>query len=187
MTDPTTGPLGANAEPSKKKDEKFFIVDPTAVPNPQALDEDGKRGTRTHELVVDGLPRPFRFEYGKSQEVPVELAVKFLKAGFKRVDEKGNLIAYEGPPKQPDELQAGETLKLKTNETIARFEELSSHALQHRVMILPGGEVFAKSSDRRAMVNFIVAHKEKLASINKAAPEGGFTPEAEADDDLIAA
>lgn len=171
----------AAPKPAKKKPATYLVLDTTARPDI----------ARTHELIIDGIPRPFTFHYGKPLELEVAIAVKFLKhEGFKRVDADGNVIPFKRAPKQPDELQAGETLHIAVDETIARFDELTNNALQHRCLEMPGGEQFARNPLRQAMIDFIVDRKRTTAKANTAKPERldleEFTPEPELDDELAA-
>lgn len=158
----------------------LLVLDTTAINEP-----------RIHEQTVEGVIKPFTFERGKPLPLPYEIAAKFLKHdAFKLMNDKGEIIAWKRRPKQPDELGAGERIRLSEDETIARFDELSNQALLGRCVELPGGEVFTIGKDRpeRAdMIAFLVkAAKEKRAattSKDKDVGEGEFVPEAEIEDD----
>lgn len=169
------------AAEGKKPPAKLYVIDTTAKPG----------ASRTHDILIDGVTKPFTFEYGKPSELPFAVAMKFLKHdAFKMADAEGNLIEFKRRPKQPEELQAGETLKLADDETVARLEELSTTALHTRVLEMPGGERFAQNPVRDEMLEFIIAHKAKARAVNAAKPDvgsGEFTPEPELDDDYSAA
>lgn len=160
-------------------DATVFVLDITAT---------SESPVRTHELIVDGVLKPFVFHHGKPLALPLPIALKFLKTeSFKRTDAAGNVIEFKRRPKQPDELGAGEKIRLGDHETIARYDELSSAALLQRAAELPGGEVFAKSGtpDRDGMIEFIKETKAKLKKANTAKErdvgDDEFVPEAEID------
>ncbi|MCC6775634.1 MAG: hypothetical protein IT537_03200 [Hyphomicrobiales bacterium] len=144
----------------------MFVIDTTATPD---------AGQRVHHVMVDGLQKPFTFKTGDPLELPAAIAHKFLKdEAFVQVDKDGNRIAYKRTPKQPDELGAGETLQLTQQETVARYDELSTQALYQRVSAMIGGERFAKQPEgkpqaliRDEMIAFIIKSKEDLAAANK--------------------
>lgn len=168
----------ADAKPAERK--KMRVLDTTAVPG---------GANRHHEQIVDGIARTFIFEPGKGLELPAEIAVKFLKTdGFKLVDDDNNVVVYERPPRQPEDLGAGEKLVLAPNETVARYDELTNAALVKRAAPMPGGEVFARSAqlDRAAVIRFIMDTKAKLAAANvskdKDIGDDEFLPPAETDE-----
>lgn len=142
---------------------KWFVVDTTAVPSAE-----NPTGKRVHDQLVGGQPKQFAFEPHKGTEMAPEIAAKFLQHdGFKRVDADGNEVAYERPPRQPEQLQAGEQIVIGRDETVARLDELTNQALWRRVMTIPGGEKFAANPNRPAVIAFIVEHKAKVAAANR--------------------
>jgi len=156
-------------------DSAMLVLDPTA-----------KDGPRVHEMRVNDSVKPFTFEPGKGLPLPTAIAIKFLAKGFKLVDDKGSLIPWQLRPKQPDELGAGESIKLSDNETIARVDELSTEALLQRALEMPGGEQFAAKGERGAMIDFIVAttiarNKAKVSTQSELGDDE-FVPEAEAEE-----
>lgn len=171
----------ATPKPTKAPDVQLLVLDTTAINEP-----------RTHEQVVDGVIRPFVFERGKPLPLPFAIASKFLvHEAFKLMNEKGEIIAWKRHPKQPDELGAGEKIKVGDDETIARYDELSNNALLQRAVVMPGGEKFAQGKDRPdrgAMISFITEatklKRRAMLSAEKDIGDGEFTPEAEADDDM---
>jgi response regulator RpfG family c-di-GMP phosphodiesterase len=166
----------AKAKPPAPAAAKLFVLDTTAI-----------EGKRIHEQLVNGHVKQFTFEPYKGTELDAAVAAKFLQhEAFKRVDEAGNEIEYQRPPRQPEQLQAGETLKLAGNETVARFDELTNTSLLKRACALPGGEKFIDTKDRPGLIKFIIDAKAKLAAANKAAPEVSkdeFVPEADYDEE----
>jgi len=149
------------AKPAAKAEAKaevktLFVLDTTAVSGP-----------RTHEQIIDGMVKSFTFEQGKALPLPKAVAIKFIRHdAFKLVDKDGNLIEFKRRPKQPDELGAGETLVLAQDETIARYDELSTPSLQARVLEMAGGERFAEAPVRGEMIAFIIEAKVKAAKAN---------------------
>lgn len=187
----TATPTTETAKPKPtvvKNPETLFVLDTTAQPD--STDSQGKTlpGARHHQMPVDGILKTFIFEHGKPLEMPRAIALKFLKHdGWKLTDKDGNLKTFRRPPKQPHELQAGEQLVVANDETVARYDELSTNALQHRVLEMVGGEKFAGSSPNRdAMIDFIVAAKVAAAKLNTSKkPDVGrdeFVPDADLDE-----
>lgn len=176
----TTTTTGATAPKKDTKPAHLLVLDSTAT-----------EGPRTHEQIVDKIVTPYTFERGKPLRLPYAVAAKFLQHdAFKCVNEEGKIIAWQRRPRQPEELGAGERLKLADNETIARYDELSSAALFQRAVELPGGERFAKAGqrpERTDMIAFIteaaVLKKKANVSNEKDIGEGEFVPEAEAEED----
>lgn len=142
----------AAAEAPAKGPQLWYVVDTTVQ-----ID-----APRTHEQIVAGRITPFKFEAATPLAMAPAIALKFLKhPAFIRTDADGKEIAYERAPKQPEELGAGEKLILKDNESIARYDELSTAALMQRAAVLPDGEKFASGTkpDREEMIAFITAFK----------------------------
>lgn len=155
---PQTGVNKVAAKPAPVP-QIFHVIDTTAVPG---------GGNRAHEMMVEGVLKTFEFEPGKPRPLPRAVALKFLNIeAFKLVDENGNLKPFRRPPKQPHELGAGEQFTLGDDETVAHFDELSTPALQHRVITMPGGEQLGNAS-RSDMVAFIVAARKVAAKLNVA-------------------
>lgn len=178
QTPPAAKPEKPKAKAAPKA-KTILVLDTTATP---------AGGPRIHEQLVNGQVRQFTFKPGEPLEMPIEVAVKFLRfPAFLRVNEKGEPIAYTRQPKQPEELQAGEQIELSEHETIARFDEITSKALLQRAMELPGGERFAAAGesgpDREAMIAFLVEKAKERRKANIAAkPDIGadeFFPEPE--------
>lgn len=149
-----------------------------------------RAGTREHELILaDGEIRPFAFEPFKGTRLPFEIAMRFLKSeGFVLVDATNQVIPFKKLPKRPEELEAGEQLKVGMEETIARYDELTDRALAMRVAQLPGSEVIVRRGSRDEMVKFIVDFYQLKARQNARRENmniddlEGFTPAAEVGD-----
>lgn len=169
-----------DTKPTQQKAEPMLVLDTTA-----------KDGPRVHEQIINDSIQQFTFHPGKGLPLAPAIAVKFLKHdAFKRIDEHGNVLEWRRAPKQPDELGAGEVLKIADTETIARVDELSIGALLQRSLEMPGGERFTAQSKRSEMIDFIVATTIARKKAKMAPPEMGandFVPEAEIDDDAEAA
>jgi hypothetical protein len=147
--------------PSKPAEPKvYYVLDTSAAPeNP----------SRTHEQIIDGGVQTFSFTYGKPTALPLAVATKFLRHdSFKLCDAQGRVVNYRRVPRQPDDLGAGEKFKLGDNETIARYDELTTSAILQRALELPGGERFAAgitAEQRPAVIDFI---KDTFAKLRKA-------------------
>lgn len=191
MTKPNSnhGTTDAESEQPAKKPaaaRTVLVLDTTATP---------ESGPRKHELIVQGAVKTFTFDPGKPTGLPPEIAAKFLRhEAFKLVNAKGEVQEYRRRPKQPDELEAGETIELSENETIAHFDELSSAALFQRALEMPGGEKFARSEkkpDRAEMIAFIKSHVAARAKANQSRERDigadEFVPELEPDEEAAAA
>lgn len=167
VADATTQKPAENAGAQDQSQPKR--AQPTEPATMLVLDTTAKDGPRVHEQIVNDSIQQFTFMPGKGLPLSTAIAVKFLKHdGFKRVDAEGNLLEWRRAPKQPDELGAGEAIKVGDAETIARVDELSKQALLQRALEMPGGEKFTAASDRTDMVDFIVQttiarRKAKLA------------------------
>lgn len=173
-----TAVVDAPKPPKAAEPKEMLVIDTTATDGP-----------RTHEQLIDGAVKQFKFEPSKPLALEPAIAAKFLRhPAFQLVDEAGKVVAYARPPRQPEEMGAGEKLELAKDETVARLDELTSPALLKRVVALPGGERFAKdAADRAAIIKFIVATKEALAKANtsreKDVKADEFVPEGELDDE----
>lgn len=180
MAKPTadaTESKAAAAAAAPKKPALLLVLDTTAT---------AEVPKRVHDMTVNGRITPFTFERGKPLAMPPAVAFKFLAHdAFWLVDENGNRQDYRRRPKQPDELQAGEHLELADNETVARYEELSTPALMQRVLELPGSDKFAVGNPVRSeVIRFIVEIKAKARKENTkrdTAPME-FVPEPEFDE-----
>lgn len=156
--DQLAGDTASNEGGASTMPATFFVLDMTAIPG---------KGTRIHEMVVEGRIRTFKFEPTEALELPVAIAIKFLKhKEFRRTDAHGNLLAYRRQPKQPDELGAGEAFKLEDHQSIADYCELTTVALLQRALELPGGEMLPDKTDRQALIDFLIKSKVKRRAAN---------------------
>lgn len=147
-----------------------YVLDTTAGPDTYDQHQRPVSGDRIHEQIVNKQVVPFRFKMGIGTPMPFEIAAKFLQhEGFLLVDKDNKPIAYERPPKQADQLQAGEKIEIPPDHCIARLDELTNAALLKRVLVLPGGEKFANASapgDRLRIIKFMLARKAEIAKAN---------------------
>lgn len=183
-----------------KVPKTFFVLDTTAV-RATGHDQEDKakgRGPRTHDMiVVDGrhkIVKSYVFEPGKPLELPIEIAIKFLKTeGFIRTDAEGNPQPYHRQPKQPDELGAGERFMLDPHQTVADYGELTTMSLLQRVLELPGGEAIGDKRDREAMIDFLMKSRAAKAKANmeqrpsRTAPAAAPAAPVDEDDEFIPA
>ena len=122
-----TTPAAAATKP--KAPATLFVIDTTAKPGNKPRD---------HQQIVDGVIKTYSFWAGKPLELPLAVAIKFLKhEEFKLTNAQGDLLPYHRRPKQPDELEAGEHFKIADDETIAKYGELTNRALFQRALELP--------------------------------------------------
>ena len=172
--------------------KKWFVLDTTAKPTTgqEQIDRSAGFGPRAHQMIiVDGrqsFVKTFTFLPGKPLELPIEVAIKFLKnPGFMRTDEDGNPLPYHRQPKQPDELGPGEQFKLEDHQTVADYGELTTASLLQRVLELPGGEALRDKRDREDMIAFIKKSKDAKRRANLEQKKGAkpVTPVEAADDD----
>lgn len=174
-TEPQTKLGSADADKAPKP-PTLYVIDSTAVSGP-----------RTHSQTIQGIDRNFTFEPGKPLPLPIAVAKKFLRhEAFKLSDAEGNVRQFKRRPKQPEELGAGERINLTAEETVARFDELSTDALQARALELPNSDAFADKPDRFKMIEFLIAAKaaQVKANLDKE-PEvaaDAFTPDADLDE-----
>jgi hypothetical protein len=143
---------------------------------------------REHAMTLEGgITRNYRFTAGKPTELPWEIALKFLKHdAFRLTDADGNLIPWRGTPRQPEDLAAGERFHLADDEVVARYDELTTQALQMRCAQMPSGESIARARDRDAMIAFIVERtmKRRLEnSMQENTDPDSFMPPPESDDE----
>ncbi|WOF74139.1 hypothetical protein QMT40_001786 [Parvibaculaceae bacterium PLY_AMNH_Bact1] len=163
---------------AEEEEETLFVLDTTCK-------EDVNR---THEMPFEGRTVPITFKYDTPRELPFALAIKFLKTpSFVCTDEEGTPIPFDGIPKQPGELQAGEELQLQPNEVVAKLDELTVDALVLRANVLPDGEKLNKRSGKDNLIAFIVdkTTEQNAANTRSEGGEDEFTPPA-LDDGLVA-
>lgn len=81
--------------------------------------------------------------------------------------EEGGTRIFSVPKEKSDDGR----IKLAENETVARFDELSQVALLNRAAILTGSGKFNTSTKRTALIDFLIANRQKTAKA--AVPESG--------------
>lgn len=107
---------------------------------------------RTHEIIINGEIKSVFFEYGKATLVPFEEAAKFQKSeGFIVTNDEGNVM------EKPSDVPPAIMHTMKTNECIARFDEMTREALYMRSVMLPGGEKFKGNAGKDDLVAFLTA------------------------------
>jgi hypothetical protein len=118
--------------PSPGMPDTLFVQDTTC---PAGLEPDGKTPiTRTHVQLVDmdgaEIEMPFTFVFGKKTEMPISVAMKFLKtAEFIVTDHNGKRVPRT--PDQPDE-HSRKPFVLRDDQVVADLAELSEDALWKR-------------------------------------------------------
>lgn len=150
-----------------EQETEAYLVDTTAKPDHDLGDGRVLKGSREHAMIVNGATKVFRFEHATPRKMPWSIAAQFLKTdSFMLTNEQGEPVSFKGPPKQPDELQAGERLELAMDETVARLDELQHSALLMRALRLPNGDTMALVRDRQALIDFIVLAKKQMKQVN---------------------
>lgn len=114
--------------------------------------------------------------------MPPHIAAVFLRdPAFRVVDETG---ATRATLPVSERLQAGaKRMKLEPDETVAKFEELTTKALLTRAVIRPGGEGFNAKTARAALIEFLEAAPVTAELAEHEKPRGtGSVPENTPDD-----
>lgn len=145
----------------------WLIIDTLCEPPTHDGEREVYKSRKHDVLMAGGQLRTLAFNYNRATVVPEAIAVKLLKEpAFVRVDEHGDAIEWRNPPKQPEELQAGEQFQLAADETVAKYDEMTVEALKIRAMQMVGGETVktAKKEDVIAFLIAAVAAKRALAA-----------------------
>jgi len=168
----------------------LHVLDTTAMPDSVGADGRPVSGARTHQMPFEGGIKSFTFQHGTPLPLPPAMALKFLKhyPAFLLTDEQGNPQPYNRRPKQQNELEAGERLIIKDDETVARYDELSNSALQRRILEMPDSDKFAAANPSRTeMIAFIVSRNVKVKEETRAkvpdVTENEFVPMAELEEE----
>lgn len=133
-------------EVKKQEAETVFVTDSTATPG---------YPTRTHEIIVNGNNVQYEFQHGKSCEMPYAHGMKFLGIeSFEVKHRDGTRIPTL--PNVAERANGQQPPKLRPDEVIAKFDELSEEALIRRSNAIPGGERFTGQSDRDALIGFLL-------------------------------
>lgn len=107
---------------------------------------------RNHEVMVDGQVRQVDFRYGEPTVLPMNVAMKFRKEGFKVSDFDGHEVKLNAVTDETVRIRIGD------DEVVAKYDELSIDALQMRAVILPGGEKFLQGPIQKdAVIAFLKA------------------------------
>lgn len=135
------------------KAELFDVYDTSAVTGP-----------RVHDILFEGQVEQITFEPHKPTKMTRERALKFNKDGFTVKDPSGNVFK---PVVDEDALLRE---RLKPDEVIARYDELSADALRARAVVLVGGEKMADAT-RDELVAFLKGKKGERPDV-EVAPTG---------------
>lgn len=121
-------------------------------------DKNAKNGVRYHEPVegtVVGL------DAKNWTDVPENIARKFLvDPAFEVLNEDGQPVA--SMPDQAKERETAGNVRLRSDEVIARLDELNRDALMARAARIPGGEKFNRNTKRETLVDWL-KNQEKPA------------------------
>lgn len=145
-TQTATKAIGGDAPPTVLT---LRVEDTTATP---------EYPSRTHDIMIGEVRKPITFKYGEPLELPVDVALKFLKDEAFVVTDPRTGDRIEPTPHTPD---AGESLSLGPDEVVARLSELHQGALLLRAMQLPGGDKFSKKTPRDVLTAFLTEHRTK--------------------------
>lgn len=152
------------AEPFKEAlpEGIWLIVDKGAQPDTLDPTTGGTvSGARRHDITFNGSIRPIIFKNSLATPLPEELAIKLLAAdNFVRVDTDGRELEWKNPPRQIEDLQAGEKLELADTETIADLTELTLDSLRIRAVREKGGEK-VKTANKETVVAFLVEMRQR--------------------------
>lgn len=163
---------------SSPKADPWSVVDTTCVAG-------GPK--RTHEIIVDGLVKPYHFEYGVPHPMPEAHARKFVHIPeFTVTNAEGRRVKAAIPITRGFDKDG--KLTLLDDECVARLEELSMESLLDRAAPLQGGEKLSLKSGKAAVTKFLVeARKKKLTqNLSREKREtDGETEDMSADDEFM--
>lgn len=140
---------------------------------------------RTHEIILNGEVKSIKFQYGEPTSLPFEEAAKFQKSeGFIVTNDDGDVMV------KPSDVPPAVMHTMKTNECVARFDELTKDALYIRAVMLPGGEMFKGNSSKDELIAFLVDANVNAITPNdgngQSAPASGGLSEDMTDEELAA-
>lgn len=116
------------------------------------FDSNARQGPRTHE-VKEGVS--YDLHAGKPTEMPRSHAAIFLRDPAFRVMNAQGVRLTPLPQAEADAAQARK-LALASDETVAKFAELTDAALLARVASRPGGDYVAVTGNRDQMIAFLL-------------------------------
>lgn len=122
---------------------------------------------RTHDFMYQGRRAQVTFELAKGAclNLPIDIALKFLKDEAFEVVDPDTGSKYDPTPKQPD--AAGASFELGPDEVVAKLDELTREALFIRAKQLPGSDDLKPNSPKEKLVAFMAA-----SSLRKKQPKG---------------
>jgi hypothetical protein len=144
------------ASDASPEEPKLYVFDLTATTGP-----------RTHDLVDKrGVVVPYNFPDTQTpRPVPYSAGIRLIdNQGFRVVDEDGNVLEAN---KERDE-----HVTLKSNETIARYDQLKHEAL---ATICKRLKAPRKITTSEAMINWLVAYNQEREDARMRADELGLS------------
>lgn len=126
-------------------DNTVFVLDTNANANHQI---------RVHEVLNDdGTTTQYEFNYGKKTEMPLHHGLKFLiDPAFVVADADGNRI----DPRPRREQEQENALALDPDQTVAKYEELTTAALFVRCKMLAGSDKIKKNTQKGDLIQFLI-------------------------------
>lgn len=146
---------GSKTAPATKADPAPWTVRDTNC----KLDE-----TRTHEIVVDGAIKAYKFTYHADVPMPEGHAKKYMH------DDAFVVLRPDGQRvKAAISITRGfdaNKLVLAADECVARLEELSMESLLDRAAPMAGGETLSLRSGKKAVIEFLIQARKKKITQN---------------------
>lgn len=133
---------------------------------------------RAHEFIVNGDERQIHtFKYLEKLEMPIGAAMRFT------VDEAFRVTDHDGKRFDPAPKLVDRSLPIEVgdDECIAKFEELTQHALLARAVVEPGSDEFHRSTKKDELCAFLTARM-----VAKNAPADEDDPDAMTEEELAA-
>lgn len=151
------------------ENQKLFCVIDSSVTNDHPK--------RVHEVMVNGVLQRVEFNLGAETLLPYEVAVKFTQDGF-RVFEKDSTVEIKAPPKTDETVR----IRIKDDEVVAKYDELTLSALQLRAASRPGGEKFMAVDAKKAEIVAFLRGVSPLSVDVEASADGSLIDDSEDDE-----
>lgn len=122
---------------------------------------------RTHRVALDnGGFASYTFTQDEKLEMPAGHAMKFLK------DEAWVVTDHEGNRILPiEEVKSGQEIpKLRVDQVVARWDELTAQALLTRAQMRRGGEKFRQGAKKSDLIAFLTSEAEVKARADEHIP-----------------